>query len=61
MKRKFLDLITDNTAFFVVVGLKSTEEILMGKANWDLIFQPTNFFTKYKLVQMYILVSTCIS
>ena len=35
---------------FIRIGLHSLEEISSGKATWDLIFQPSNFFTKYKLV-----------
>ncbi|XP_043483065.1 poly(A) polymerase type 3 isoform X1 [Leptopilina heterotoma] len=29
-------------------GLSVTEEIIMGKATWDKLFEPPNFFTKYK-------------
>jgi poly(A) polymerase len=29
-------------------GLSSTEEIIMGKATWDKLFEPPNFFAKYK-------------
>lgn len=29
-------------------GLSATEEIIMGKASWDKLFEPPNFFCKYK-------------
>lgn len=29
-------------------GLSTTEEIIMGKATWDKLFEPPNFFCKYK-------------
>jgi len=29
-------------------GLAITEEIIMGKATWDKLFEPPNFFGKYK-------------
>ncbi|XP_076751014.1 poly(A) polymerase hiiragi isoform X3 [Xylocopa sonorina] len=29
-------------------GLSTTEEIIMGKATWDKLFEPPNFFGKYK-------------
>lgn len=29
-------------------GLSITEEIIMGKATWDKLFEPPNFFCKYK-------------
>ncbi|KAK0170126.1 hypothetical protein PV328_010726 [Microctonus aethiopoides] len=29
-------------------GLAITEEIIMGKATWDKLFEPPNFFSKYK-------------
>lgn len=29
-------------------GLALTEEIIMGKASWDKLFEPPNFFCKYK-------------
>ncbi|XP_012285566.1 poly(A) polymerase type 3 isoform X2 [Orussus abietinus] len=29
-------------------GLSITEEIIMGKATWDKLFEPPNFFSKYK-------------
>jgi len=29
-------------------GFDCTEEIMMGKASWDKLFEPPNFFTKYK-------------
>lgn len=29
-------------------GLSTTEEIIMGKATWDKLFDPPNFFGKYK-------------
>ncbi|KAJ8678749.1 hypothetical protein QAD02_014536 [Eretmocerus hayati] len=29
-------------------GLSITEEIIMGKASWDKLFEPPNFFSKYK-------------
>lgn len=29
-------------------GLGITEEIIMGKATWDKLFEPPNFFGKYK-------------
>lgn len=29
-------------------GLSITEEIIMGKATWDKLFEPPNFFGKYK-------------
>ncbi|XP_011494043.1 PREDICTED: poly(A) polymerase type 3-like isoform X2 [Ceratosolen solmsi marchali] len=30
------------------MGLATTEEIIMGKATWDKLFEPPNFFIKYK-------------
>ncbi|XP_069174252.1 poly(A) polymerase type 3 isoform X2 [Procambarus clarkii] len=30
------------------MGLQITEDIMLGKATWDKLFQPPNFFTKYK-------------
>lgn len=38
-------------------GFDCTEEIMMGKASWDKLFEPPNFFTKYKLVCLTILFS----
>lgn len=29
-------------------GLSITEEIIIGKATWDKLFEPPNFFSKYK-------------
>lgn len=29
-------------------GLSITEEIIMGKATWEKLFEPPNFFGKYK-------------
>lgn len=29
-------------------GLAITEEIIIGKATWDKLFEPPNFFGKYK-------------
>lgn len=31
-------------------GLAITEEIMVGKATWDKLFEPPNFFGKYKYV-----------
>lgn len=31
-----------------MMGLQITEDIMLGKATWDRLFQPPNFFTKYK-------------
>jgi poly(A) polymerase len=31
-------------------GLAITEEIMVGKATWDKLFEPLNFFGKYKYV-----------
>lgn len=30
------------------MGLQITEDIMLGKATWDKLFQPPNFFMKYK-------------
>ncbi|XP_001620975.3 poly(A) polymerase type 3 isoform X1 [Nematostella vectensis] len=30
------------------IGLKNTEDVISGKANWDILFTPPNFFHKYK-------------
>ncbi|KAK7073726.1 hypothetical protein SK128_023311, partial [Halocaridina rubra] len=30
------------------MGLQIAEDIMLGKAKWDRLFQPPNFFTKYK-------------
>jgi len=32
----------------VVAGLKITSDTLIGKSTWDALFQPPNFFSKYK-------------
>lgn len=29
-------------------GMEITDEIMLGKADWDKLFQPPNFFTKYR-------------
>lgn len=29
-------------------GMSTTQEIIMGKVSWDKLFEPPNFFTKYK-------------
>jgi poly(A) polymerase len=31
-------------------GLAITEDIMVGKATWDKLFEPPNFFGKYKYV-----------
>ncbi|XP_064078258.1 poly(A) polymerase type 3-like isoform X3 [Macrobrachium nipponense] len=31
-----------------MMGLQITEDIMLGKATWDKLFQPPSFFTKYK-------------
>ena len=31
-----------------VTGLKVTSDALIGKSNWDVLFQQPNFFSKYK-------------
>ena len=31
-------------------GLEITEKIYLGKEDWDSLFQPTDFFTRYKWV-----------
>jgi len=33
---------------FVILGLEVTNDALNGKSTWDALFQPPNFFTKYK-------------
>lgn len=30
------------------MGLATTEKIIMGKATWDKLFEPPNFFGKYR-------------
>ncbi|WP_459806125.1 poly(A) polymerase, partial [Herbidospora sp. RD11066] len=30
------------------LGLEITSDALMGKSTWDALFQPPNFFSKYK-------------
>ena len=31
-----------------ILGLKVTSDALIGKSAWDALFQPPNFFSKYK-------------
>lgn len=33
-----------------IVGLAVTNEILQGKSDWSKLFEPLNFFQKYKYV-----------
>ena len=33
---------------FLVPGLAITSDVLIGKSTWDALFQPPNFFSKYK-------------
>lgn len=33
---------------FVITGLRITSDVLIGKSTWDVLFQPPNFFSKYK-------------
>ena len=37
-------------------GLQITEDIMLGKATWDKLFQPPNFFMKYRYVPTFALV-----
>lgn len=32
----------------VISGLRITSDVLIGKSTWDALFQPPNFFSKYK-------------
>lgn len=34
-------------------GFNVTEEIMTGKANWEKLFEPPSFFTKYKYILNY--------
>lgn len=34
----------------VIVGLAVTNDILQGKTDWSKLFEPLNFFEKYKYV-----------
>ena len=34
----------------LIVGLAVTNEILQGKSDWSKLFEPLNFFQKYKYV-----------
>ena len=36
------------TLSFVILGLRIASDVLIGKAAWDALFQPPNFFSKYK-------------
>ena len=33
---------------FFIAGLRITSDVLIGKSTWDVLFQPPNFFSKYK-------------
>lgn len=33
---------------FVILGLRIASDVLIGKSTWDALFQPPNFFSKYK-------------
>lgn len=35
-------------SFFIFAGLRITSDVLIGKSTWDALFQPPNFFSKYK-------------
>lgn len=35
-------------SLFCVIGLGVTDEIMLGKADWYKLFEPTNFFSKYR-------------
>lgn len=37
-----------NRVFLSPTGLSITDEILQGKAEWSKLFEPPNFFQKYK-------------
>ncbi len=32
----------------VIAGLRITSDVLIGKSMWDALFQPPNFFSKYR-------------
>lgn len=36
------------TLSFVILGLRIASDVLIGKSTWDALFQPPNFFSKYK-------------
>ena len=40
-------------------GLAVTEDIMVGKATWDKLFEPPNFFGKYKYVDVLNLFVNC--
>lgn len=40
-------------------GLAITEDIMVGKATWDKLFEPPNFFGKYKYVAVLNLFVNC--
>ena len=37
-----------DTMSFYIAGLRITSDVLIGKSAWDALFQPPNFFSKYK-------------
>jgi len=41
-------------------GLAITEDIMVGKATWDKLFEPPNFFGKYKYVAVLNLFVNCV-
>lgn len=52
-----LSLVSDLTVssdHFFIAGLRITSDVLIGKSTWDVLFQPPNFFSKYKY-----LISSC--
>ena len=36
------------TMSFFIAGLRIASDVLIGKSTWDALFQPPNFFSKYK-------------
>lgn len=38
-----------------ILGLKVTSDVLIGKSAWDALFQPANFFSKYKYSIFFVL------
>ncbi|KAL9954871.1 hypothetical protein ACROYT_G042456 [Oculina patagonica] len=40
-------------------GLRITSDVLIGKSTWDVLFQPSNFFRKYKHYIVLSALSTC--
>lgn len=52
-----LSLVSDLTVssdHLFIAGLRITSDVLIGKSTWDVLFQPPNFFSKYKY-----LISSC--